>query len=206
MHILAATALETATWGLVVATALLFGATAIPAITSVIEVFAERRRRAAEVVPDMHMLRSRINGLIRTLQADGSVSARIVDGYVGDLDEQLEILARVIRHAPKQGMKFTNELYVCRHLMTQTKHEIQGASKQAKHNKDDDGLALVGRADLTRALHLVAAAKASVIAADELLPRKARTIDGETFWDRFSRLSHEREHGAEQQLMRDRGI
>jgi hypothetical protein len=59
---------------------------------------------------------------------------------------------------------------------------------------------------LTRALHVTAAAKVSLVAGEELLPRKSRTIDGETFWDRFTRVSHEREHGAEQQLTRDRGI
>jgi hypothetical protein len=205
MFVATTTPLEGATWALVVATALLFGATAIPAITSVIEVYAKRHRRAAEVIPDMHMLRSRINGLIAHLQTDGSVSASLVDGYVKDLDEQLDMLARVIRHAPKQGMKFTNELYICRHLMTQAKHEIERASSHAKRNKDDRGLALVSRIELQRALHSSAAAKTSIAAAEELLPRRARMIDGETFWDRFSRLSHEREQGAEQQLMREGG-
>jgi hypothetical protein len=205
MHGVAATALETATWGLVIATALLFGAALIPAITSVIGVFAERRRRAAAVVPDIHILRSRINGLISELQADGSVSAVLVDEYAEDLDEQLRMLAPIIGHASQQGMKFTNELYICRHLLTQAKYEMEGASRKAQREADDDGIALVSHANLRRALHLSAAAKASGIAAEELLPRTARTIDGETFWDRFSRLSHERERGAEQQLMRDRG-
>ena len=173
--------------------------------TSGLQTAAERRLRAAEVVPDMHMVRGRINRLISKLRSDGAVSASIVEGWVADLDGLLKMLARILEESPSQGIKFANEIYICRHLLSQAYWDLDEAVTAAEEAAENGDIPFVERAAVRRQLRCIAAAKTSINAAEEILPRDARTIDGESFWDRFSRLSHEREDGAEQQLMRDRG-
>jgi hypothetical protein len=56
---------------------------------------------------------------------------------------------------------------------------------------------------LSTVLHQLVAARASLIAAERELPVSTTTIDGKPFWQRFSRLSHERERRAREELLRD---
>jgi hypothetical protein len=199
-----ADALEGATWALVVATALLVVAAGIPAIASLAEYREKKRRASAELVPDIHMLRSRFNGVIASLSEEGPADAEHVEYWMEDNDEQLGILARLLDLGPEQGLRFTNELYVCRHLLSQARYEMRGAAREARE-RAANGDATVPRDALARALRLYAAARTTLQEAESLVPAKARSIDGESFWDRFTRVSHERERGADQELMRRRG-
>jgi hypothetical protein len=205
MELPIAEALETATWGLVVATALLAIAAGIPALTSLAHLLAERRQRVAEVIPDLHMLRGRLNQQIGWLGTDSSSSTAVIGEYADNARDLLGIVARLLELAPAHGLKFTNEVYVCRHLLSLALYEIEGAVDEAHRDSDDQEFALVASSSLVRAVRLNVAAKTTLSEAEQLLPAKVNTIDGEGFWDRFSRVSHEREDKAEQQLMRDRG-
>ncbi|MEA2192798.1 MAG: hypothetical protein QOI73_2919 [Solirubrobacteraceae bacterium] len=82
-------------------------------------------------------------------------------------------------------------------------YEIEKAIQEAA--EEDSEFALVPADRLERAVRLTVAGKITLVAAEALLPAKSQSIDGENFWDRFTRVAHEREQGAEQQRMRDRG-
>lgn len=151
------------------------------------------------------MLRGRLNQQIGWLGTDSSSSTAIIDEYADNARDLLGIVARLIELAPAHGLKFTNEIYVCRPLLTLALYEVEEAVNEAHRNADDPEIVLVAPANLVRAVRLTVAAKTTLAEAEQLLPAKVNTIDGEGFWDRFSRVSHEREDKAEQQLMRDRG-
>lgn len=197
------TALTTATWGLVVATSLLAVAAAIPAVRALIEARNDARGQAALLVPDMHILRSRLNGQIADLQRSRSASTEVVESYAEEAEEQLGMLAPLVAAAPHQGLQFTNELYICRHLLTQAMYDLRNSADESSESIGDKGI--VHQTSLERPLHLHVAAKTSLNAAEALLPRGARTISGESFWERFARLSDQREADAAAELRRGEG-
>jgi hypothetical protein len=151
----------------------------------------------------MHILRGRLNGQISELGRPESVSPEVVEGWVSDNGELLGMLARLLPNAPRQGMKFTNEMYIARHLLTAARHQMEGIAAEARSYQDPN--VAVPPDDRIRALDLYVAAKTTIVAAENLLPARSRLIDGESFWDRFSRVSHEREQGARQHLMQEQG-
>lgn len=190
-----ADALETATWGLVIATALLVVASAIPAISAILD---RRRRRADSItalIPDMHILRTRINGAIHSY-SNPYPSNDELEKWGDDVWEVLGILKPLFEPGRQQGLKFTNELYICRHLLTQAYYEYRNAAQLDPPERE---------LHIKRAQHLCVAAKATLSEAEDLLPHKLKTVDGERFWGRFSRLSAEREQSADADLQRARG-
>ena len=195
MSMVFADALGTATWGLVVATALLVVASAVPAIGAILDRRRKRADRITALIPDIHILRTRLNGAIQR-HSNPYPNEEELEEWHDDIGKVLGILRPLFKPGRREGLKFTNELYICRHLLTQAYYEYRHASKLDPPEQE---------AHLDRAQHLCVAAKATLNAAENLLPHRLKTIDGERFWDRFSRLSTEREQSADAELQRARG-
>lgn len=198
-----------ATWCLVVATAFLAIASMIPLIRDMLDRREERRRIGAGLVPDMMILRSRLEGGTNELAASRSWSDQDIKNRIEWNAEELDMIDSIIAQGSRPSLLFVNELYLVRHLLTQAKLRLERSL--ALTNKvdakeiiaQDDTLASVRRA--------YAAAWTSLDAATELLPRKVRTIKKEDFWNRFARISDERESQAEKSFidkdfLADRGI
>jgi hypothetical protein len=197
-----ADALTNATWGLVVATALLVLAAAIPAGAALMEHLHARKQRVAMLIPDMHFLRSRFNGMAQEIDnaflPDEEWVAAVLDRNETDHD----MVNRLADIAPKEGLALTSEFYVCRHLLTQARYSLQRAELASEEEPPDRATA---DAALRRARNLYVAARATIDAAEELFPKRRGHISGEPFWDRYSRQATEREQAAEHQYMRARG-
>jgi hypothetical protein len=198
MFVLAADALETATWGLVLATAFLVVATAIPAYQRWQDARTRRLARSARLVPDMHMMRGRLNRRMERLRSAHAPDYELLDDSADDANELLRILGGISDQAAEGGLAFTNEIYVLRHLLSQAKYASEAGAAALAEGHD-------GVPQFEKAYREFAAAKLTVDAAEALLPKGTTTIDGERFWDRFTRLSAEREATAEKDKRRDLG-
>lgn len=183
-----------ATWGLVVATALLAVVAIVPLIRDALDRRAEKLRTGAGIVPDMIILRSRLEGASDELAESRSWTEQDIKDHIRWNDEELEMLDPIIEHGNRPSLLFVNELYLVRHLLTQAKRRLARALELVDKTDIDDirtrDDALVG----TRRAYT--AALTSLDAATQLLPRKVRTINGEGFWERFTRVSGEREAAA----------
>jgi hypothetical protein len=115
-----------------------------------------------------------------------------------DAADLLDILEPLLVEAPNEGLKFTNEMYVLRHQLTQLKYRSRRAAAALEVEESADDLFLQCR-------RLVAAAKLTLDAAEDILPTSAKTIDGERFWDRFARVAQEREAQVEIAARREMG-
>ena len=85
-----------ATWGLVTATGLLVIASAFPAISAIHERWTKAHSRAAHLIPDLHMLRSRFGGTVRELDEAGDPDEHWFDAMLASNDCDLEILEPLI--------------------------------------------------------------------------------------------------------------
>ena len=190
-----------ATWGLVVATALLVVAAAFPAITAVRERWNEAHSRAAMLVPDFHMLKSRFSGTTKELDEAPDPDELWCELMLDSNKEDLKMLAPLIDLAPSESLKFTSELYVARHLLTQAKFEILRVQDEVESEAPDR---VATAAAVRRARNLYRASASTVDAAERLIPdrhrmiRRTRSLRREAFLDRFSRLAAEREQAAGQ--------
>jgi hypothetical protein len=188
------TGLAHATWGLVVATALLVVATAIPVLGELADRRDKRIRMGAGLIPDMLILRSRLEGADTRLSNARSLSEEDVKRLIKWVNQELEMIYRIITKGDRPSLVFENELYLVQHLLTQAKQRLIIA-RELTDKTDPDEIRL--RDDsLLGARRAYKAALLSLDAATQLLPAKVRTINGESFWDRFSRLSDERESEA----------
>ena len=113
-------------------------------------------------------------------------------------DQDLRMLAPIIgvRNA---SLTFTNELFILRHLLTNA--TISLGEAEALFTESDPATVRSRDELLRRAGRAYGAAILTLDAAEELLPRKQRTMDGERFWDRFTRVSDEREALAAQNFL-----
>jgi hypothetical protein len=106
--------LVAATWGLVIVTALLVIASLAP------QVLAQRAAKgllAAQIVPDMNILNSRLRGMSdRLLEADQWAQNDTVR-EIEDAEEMLQ-MAIPITEVRTTGLEFASEMFICRHLMT----------------------------------------------------------------------------------------
>jgi hypothetical protein len=193
------TELVRATWGLVVATALLVIAAIVPLIRDAADRREQKQRISSQLIPDMNILRSRLEG------ADGRLanSRSLTDAAIGRLMEFVELelgmIGRIIGEGERPSLLFANEVYIVRHLLTQASNELKRAQRLADKTDPDDVRA---RDDaLLRVRRLYKAALMSLDAAEQQLPSNIRTINGESFWDRFYRVSREREAEAERSFV-----
>ncbi len=192
--------LELATWGLVVATTLLVIAAAIPALRSLADLRARKRELAADLVPDSHLLYDRCDGMVRSLVNAHSISEGQTQEYLSIIDQDLQILARILGYASPAGIEFMNELYICRHLITQAKIEF---GRYLSLTNDSDAIRDRDAA-IERATRLYSAAGSTLRIAESILPEWARKIKGEDFISRFKRKAREREIEAEKDLVEQR--
>jgi predicted Zn-dependent protease len=190
-----ADALETATWGLVVATALLVVAAAIPAIGAMLDRRRSQLQRLAAIIPDLHLLRSRVNGAIKHYDDDHATDDEIRNRVV-NIEGMQRLLVSTFDAGLEEGLELTNELYICRHLLTQANHEYTNAVEKDPRDKSES---------LRRGVLLLIAARTTIDAIEGLLPQKKIKVQGERFWDRFIRVAEEREKAAEGKRLRDLG-
>lgn len=188
-----------ATWGLVVATALLAVVAMVPLIRDALDRRAERLRIGAGLVPDMIILRSRLEGASDELAASRSWTEQDIKDRIEWNDEELEMIDPIIEQEDQPSLLFINELYLVRHLLTQANTRLAHALELANETAADD---IRARDDaLVGARRAYMAALMSLDAATQLLPRRVRTINGEGFWERFTRVSNERESEAGKSFM-----
>lgn len=212
---MADTPLITATYGLVVATGLLVIATAIPAYQRYREGRAERLGRAMKLVPDMNMLHSRLRGQLATVVRMTGGDLDSFDRMIYEHELNAEYLARLVKGSYDVGLRFANELYVSRHLLTQAADNLRYLARQAEKvegRKSDhdltelphshvDHAAMSTEARLQHIAAYIKAAEMSLQTAETLLPKASRTIDGEPFWDRYRKLIDSRVTEAEKALV-----
>jgi len=198
-------ALVWATWGLVFATALLFLTAAIPAVRALLEPRARKRETAVRLVPDMHILRSRIDGGIDRLEEIAQTPDRQkLDWQLDNVSEEQGMVAELLDVASPAGMRFTNELYICRHLLTQARFELLRSQRLENEPAPTPDEIRERDESVARAAILYVATRETLDAAEETLPAWTRDIDGEPFWDRFKRLAREREASGERKRLEDR--
>lgn len=188
-----------ATWGLVAATALLVVAAIIPLLRDIADRRERRRARAANLIPDMNIFRSRLDGGCKRLANVRSLSKEQIAFQHEGSDEELGMIHAIIKQEERPSLLFANELYLVRHLLTQAHHELERAERLADETEADP----VRRRDdaLTTARRDYKAALISLDAAERLLPKNVRAIKGEGFWDRFARVSDERKAIAEKSFI-----
>jgi hypothetical protein len=141
----------------------------------------------------MNILRSRLEGGVKRLGTPATMDGAAISAQADSCDHELHMLAPIIQ-VREASLKFTNELFLVRHLLTFALHTLQSAA-----NIDDTApVADTRRRDalVLDARRTYKAALLSLDAAEELLPKRERLVDGERFWDRFARVSDERENQA----------
>lgn len=191
--------LAEATWGLVIATALLVVAAIIPVLRDAADRRAQRRRISAGLVPDMIILRSRLETACDKLVHSLSWPEGDIKSQIDSADHELSMLYRIITQGDRPSLLFVNELYLARHLLTEAKRRLIRAVELTGKTSADD---IRARDEALRgARRAYEAALMSIDAAAELLPLKLRTINGEDFWDRFNRVARERETEAEKSFI-----
>ena len=182
--------LVSATWALVLVTLLLVLVTTVPTI---IERRRERQVLALGFVPEMHILKSRIDGSVITLLRPEELSEPDVDRIIEYCDEDIEMLYPLTRL--RISMLFSNELYVCRHLLTQAGFQLRNASllfegATAEEVRERDRL-------IREACAHYRAASVTLASAEAELPNRVTRLGDETFSDRFRRISRDRVREAE---------
>jgi len=183
-----------ATWGLVIATFLLVVATIIPLFRDLADRRDRRRLLGSQLVPDMNILSSRLKGGCDRLAGGPVLSQAEIAGQLEWADGDLTMINNIIDSGARPSLLFVNETYIVRHLLTQARMELRRA-QEIINGQGADEVPARGAAS-RRARTLYRAALVSLDAAEETLPTAIRTINGETFWDRFHRLAAEREAAA----------
>lgn len=192
-----------ATWGLVVVTALLVVATIVPFVGELLKRRSERAVVASRAVPDMNILRSRLEGGVERLGESESLTKDRLTRQARSCNAELQMLAPIVE-VRDASLKFTNETFLVRHLLTFTVEALVEAADLADAA---DAESIRKRDKLVRdARRGYQAALLSLDAAESLLPKSQRLIDGERFWDRFARVSDERENAAAEILLQDEKI
>jgi hypothetical protein len=187
--------LVTATWGLAAATALLVVLAIIPILRDAADRRAQRRRISAGLVPDMIILRSRLMAARDKLASYRKWSEEDIKDQIGSAGHESAMLIRIITQGDRPSLRFVNELYLVRHLLTRASLRLTSALELTDKTSPDDVRA---RDEALRgARKAYQAGVLSIDAATKLLPRKFRTIKREDFWSRINRLSGEREAEAE---------
>jgi len=182
--------LVVATWGLVLVTALLVAASTVPVI---LEQWKRRNLLATKFVPDMHILNGRIDGRVESLLEPSRLTVKALEGIAESTHRDLELISNLIE-VRDGGLKLMNELYICRHLVTYASEDLDGAAEIG--NSHDETTVRRRDSMILRACQAYRAARITLQQAESLLPKSTTLIDGEAFWDRFARVSDEREKEA----------
>jgi hypothetical protein len=147
----------------------------------------------------MHLLKGRLIGAKDRILSGGQDGYNQVKDFedtdAGDLQHMLQ---PALRYAHEFGLKFTNEMFVARHLISQAKISA-GRACAAWESEPADRVSFDDFA--RRAARLCVAAANTLTYAESGLSSTSTRIDGEPFNDRFRRLGNEREEEAEKQLI-----
>ncbi|WP_430868223.1 hypothetical protein [Demequina aurantiaca] len=213
-----ADALVNATYGLVIATALLVIATGVPIFQRIREGVRRKRSVAAEVVPDLNMLLSRVRGTVDLLLTKKSAPLSAADHLISDGRTDQRIASDLKDRAASQSLEFSNEIYIAVHFLTMAlgdmyilartaanvegKASIHDLDKNPPHHHSSGNMSVEARVAAVCAHYK--AVELSLVAAEALLPKSARTIQGGTFWDRYSTQVDARQQKAEQDLVSQR--
>jgi hypothetical protein len=203
----AADPLARATWGLLTATALLVVATAIPAWQNWQATRRAKAAAAAALVPDMNIAHSRIARRVNRLLNLTKMSTSELQLLQENIQEDLNIVSRSVELSYGVSLKFANEMYIVRHLLTQAYNEVLALLAGVEETSVDDAgahrrlVTATHEQRLSRVCALYQAADATLLAGESLLPAATRTVDGQSFWDRFSSVAQEREAEAEKVLV-----
>lgn len=195
--------LTLATIGLVIATALLVIATAIPAIQKWQDRRLRRKATAATVIPDMNMLHSRLDGAVSRLVRGFQLDAHSIRVLIRDVKGQQRIVSEIIDHSYAVSLRFANEVYLVRHFLTQARIQYTDALESVDQETSDIEAA---RGHINIACVNLKAADQTLLAAEGLLPKDGRLIDGQTFWERFDSLGESRQVEAEKALVDIRAL
>lgn len=126
-----------ATWGLVAATALLVVAATIPLPRDAADRRERQRRISAQLVRDMNILRSRLEGA-RDCLADGrSLSDDTIKFQLGEANGELKIIGKLIEAPNRPSLLFVNETYLVQHFLTQARIELRRAHSLANESTAD---------------------------------------------------------------------
>lgn len=190
--------LVSATWGLVIATFLLVMATTIPFVGDLLRRRDQRGVVASRTVPDLNIVRSRLEDAVERLDRPEGLEKMAVTRRRHSCDGELSMLAPII-DVRDASLVFTNELFILRHLLTFCSQNLSAAEDMF----DVPGPETVRLRDekLRSVRRSYQAALLTLDAAEATLPKRHTTIDGERFWDRFARVSDERENEAAKQLL-----
>ena len=192
------------TYGLVVATALLVVATAIPTYQRWRESKQQERAAAGRLIPDMNILLSRLNGAVKWTLGKRQLTEPEADHIRLSLKTELKMTADLIENSYSISLRFANELYILQHLLTQCDIECKRLLR-SHEGAEEEGVSDMRRDTTARMCRLYQSASITLRAAEALLPRETRLIDGKSFWDRFDEVSRDRENEAEKALVDMRG-
>jgi hypothetical protein len=188
--------LVNATWGLVVATSLLVLATLIPLISGILDRREKRMTIAANVIPDLNILKSRLNAQIGTLKNTKDPSDEVIARVHKSYEKDSKVLAPLF-DVRELSMKSLNDLYILRHLIAFADDDLHVIMRLLENDTPDREQIRDRWLKIQRSY---VAARSSLDAVENALPRKLRNIDGEDFWTRFARVSNERESAAAQAM------
>ena len=132
------TDLVRATWGLVVATALLVVAASIPIFRDIADKRERRRRTSAQLIPDMNILRSRLDGAIKQLVDSRSLSEAGIERRLELVEGETHMIYQIITEYERPSLLFANETYLVRHFLTQARNELRRAQKLVGKTAADD--------------------------------------------------------------------
>jgi hypothetical protein len=182
-----------ATWGLVVATSLLVVATLIPLIGDILARRDRRLRLASQVVPDLNILKNRVQDATEHMLKILEPSQEQVEFYFRSCLRSLEFLHPLIE-IRDFDLRAMNELFILRHLLTFARDDLRELSQPLETNDTQS----VRARDETwhRICRSYLASQRTIVVIESTLPRRMRKIGGEDFWARFSRVSNEREAEA----------
>jgi len=188
--------IEKATWALVIATSLLVVAAAFPAYGALAQARRGKKVAVSRMIPELGFLRDRLARIVEELLEDER--EQHIDLAL-HLDEELEMLAPLTDQATSIGFALTEELLLCRHLVTQAGMELDLVEMYSETGTTKDTASR--QKHLARAVRLCLAGSRSVEAAALLLPRAAGRYRTTSFGDRLAELSREREASAEKELV-----
>jgi hypothetical protein len=188
-----------ATYALVLVTALLVLATAIPAIQRIIEDRALRRARGARLVPDMNILKSRLEGSLNRWLKVQDVDDELVKRLHQDAETNMKLVHQIVQGSYDVSLKFANEIYVLRHFITCLDDEAHRFRDSLNDTSEDARRQRDRRVERVRVIYK--SAGLTLQAAESLLPKRATQIDQKTFWDRFSSVVDQRENIAAKDLI-----
>ncbi|MDD9206098.1 hypothetical protein PU560_06380 [Georgenia sp. 10Sc9-8] len=171
---------------------------------------------AAKVVPDMNLLHSRLSAQGARLSKRREIEMSQLDQVLFEVERDAHLGGMIVESSFDVGLKFANEIYLTRHFITAARHDLLALGRKIQKETGEESAhdlsALGGHSHSSRedlsdegrlskvAAHLLAA-DASLMAAEALLPTSVRTVDGKSFWDRYSSVMSERSVDAEKSLV-----